>query len=90
MTTRRRASVPEFIGLIYTSKVIRDTLHEDFGRKQESQGSSDRAFAIVFAIFFALVSFSPLRTPHPVRWWAFPVAGLFLFVDSETGLAASL
>jgi hypothetical protein len=60
--------------------VIRDTLHEDFGRKQESQGSSDRAFAIVFAIFFALVGFSPLRTHHPMRSWAFPVAGLFLIV----------
>jgi len=60
--------------------VIRDTLHEDFGRKQERQGSSDRAFAIVFAIFFALIGFSPLRTHHPMRWWAFLVAGLFLFV----------
>jgi hypothetical protein len=60
--------------------VIRDTLHEDFGRKQESQGSSDRAFAIVFAIFFALVGFSPLRTHHPMRSWAFPVAGSFLIV----------
>ena len=60
--------------------MIRDTLHEDFGRKQESQGSSDRAFAIVFAIFFALVGFSPLRTHHPLRSWAFPVAGLFLIV----------
>jgi hypothetical protein len=60
--------------------VIRDTLHEDFGREQESQGSSDRAFAIVFAIFFALVGFSPLRTHHPMRSWAFPVGGLFLIV----------
>jgi hypothetical protein len=60
--------------------VTRDTLHEDFGRKQESRGSSDRAFALVFAIFFALVGFSPLRTHHPVRGWALPVAGLFLFV----------
>ncbi len=60
--------------------MIRDTLHEDFGRKQESQGSSDRAFGIVFAVFFALLGFSPLRTHHPLRWWALPVAGLFLFV----------
>ena len=58
----------------------RDTLHEDFGRRQESQGSSDRSFAIVFAVFFALVGFSPLRTHHPMRLWAFPVAGLFLLV----------
>jgi Saxitoxin biosynthesis operon protein SxtJ len=60
--------------------VIRDTLHEDFARKQESQGSSDRAFAIVFAVFLVLVGFSPWRTHHQMRWWAFPVAGLFLFV----------
>jgi hypothetical protein len=60
--------------------MIRDALHEDFGRKQESQGSSDRAFATVFAIFFALVGFSPLRTHHTMRSWAFPVAGLFLIV----------
>jgi Saxitoxin biosynthesis operon protein SxtJ len=66
--------------LVYTLIVIRDTLHEDFARKQESQGSSDRGFAIVFAVFFVLVGFSPLRTHHQMRWWAFPVAGLFLFV----------
>ena len=66
--------------LVYTARVIRDTLHEDFARKQESQGSSDRAFAIVFAVFLVLVGFSPWRTHHQMRWWAFPVAGLFLFV----------
>jgi len=66
--------------LVYTARVIRDTLHEDFARKQESQGSSDRAFAIVFAVFLVLVGFSPWRTHHQMRWWAFAVAGLFLFV----------
>jgi hypothetical protein len=60
--------------------VIRDTLHENLGRKQDIRGSSDRAFAIVFAIFFAVVGLSPLRTHHPIRGWAFPIAGLFLFV----------
>ena len=58
----------------------RDTLHEDFARKQEGQGSSDRAFAFVFAVFFGLVALSPLRAHHPMRWWAVPIAGLFLFV----------
>ena len=58
----------------------RDTLHEDFARKQEGQGSSDRAFAFVFAVFFALMGLSPLRAHHPMRWWSFPIAGLFLFV----------
>src|ERR1700739_4504897 len=58
----------------------RDTLHEDFARKQEGQGSSDRAFAFVFAVFLALVGLSPLRTHHPIRCWAFPIAGLFLLI----------
>jgi hypothetical protein len=58
----------------------RDTLHEDFARKQEGQGSSDRGFAFVFAVFFGLVALSPLRTHHAVRSWAFWVAGLFLFI----------
>jgi len=57
-----------------------NSLHEDFGRKQEGQGSSDRAFGLVFAFFFALVVVSPLRTHHPMRWWAFPFAGLFLLI----------
>ena len=60
--------------------MIHDNLHEDFARKQESRGSSDRAFGIVFAAFFALVALSPLRAHHPIRWWALPVAGLFLLV----------
>jgi len=58
----------------------RNTLHEDFTRKQEGQGSSDRAFAFVFAVFFVLFGLSPLRTHHPMRSWAFPIAGLFLFI----------
>jgi len=58
----------------------RDTLHEDLARKQAGQSSSDRAFAFVFAVFFGLVGLSPLRAHHPMRWWAFPIAGLFLFV----------
>ena len=56
------------------------SLHEDFERKQRVRGSSDRAFGIVFAVFFSLVALSPLRTHHPVRWWACPLAGLFLLI----------
>jgi hypothetical protein len=58
----------------------RYSLHEDLDRKQETQGSSNRAFGIVFAVFFVLVALSPLRVHHPVRLWAFPVAGMFLLV----------
>ena len=55
-------------------------LHEDFRRKQEGQGGSDRGFGIVFAIFFALVGLLPLRAHRPVRWWALALAGIFLLV----------
>jgi hypothetical protein len=58
--------------------MTRNAFHEDLGRKQEGQGSSDRAFAFVFAVFFSCVGLSLLRAHHPVRWWAFVVAGLFL------------
>ena len=56
------------------------SLHEDFRRKQEGQGGSDRGFGIVFAAFFALVALLPLRAHHPVRWWALALAGVFLGV----------
>lgn len=54
------------------------SLHENFDRELESQGSSDRAFGIVFSIFFVLVALSPLRAHHPIRWWAIAPSGAFL------------
>ena len=56
------------------------SLHEDFDRKQEGHGSSDRGFGIVLSIFLALVGLSPLRAHHPVRWWALALSSLFLVV----------
>lgn len=56
------------------------SLHEDFDRKQEGRGSSDRAFGVVFCVFFALVGLAPLRGHHAVRWWALALGGLFLGV----------
>jgi hypothetical protein len=56
------------------------SLHEDFRRKQEGQGGSDRGFGIVFAVFFTLIGLLPLRAHHPVRWWALVLAVLFLGV----------
>ena len=56
------------------------SLHEDFRRRQEGQGGSDRGFGIVFAIFFGLAGLLPLRAHHPVRWWALALGGLFLAV----------
>jgi hypothetical protein len=52
--------------------------HEDFKRHAEAKGSSDRAFGIVFAIFFSLVALAPLRTHHPIRWWALGAGAVVL------------
>ncbi len=56
------------------------SLHEDLRRKQEGQGGSDRSFGIVFAIFFTLIGLLPLRSHHPIRWWALGLAAAFLGV----------
>jgi hypothetical protein len=45
--------------------------HEDFSRGASVEGSSNRSFGLVFTVFFAVVSFYPLRFKHPVKWWAF-------------------
>jgi hypothetical protein len=66
--------------MVYTYSMVRYSLHEDLHRRQEGRGSSDRSFGIVFGIFFVLVGLSPLRSHHPIRWWAFLLAGLFLAV----------
>lgn len=52
--------------------------HEDFSRHPLAKGSSDRAFGMVFAVFFALVGLAPLRRQHAIRWWALAVGALFL------------
>jgi hypothetical protein len=52
--------------------------HEDFKRHAEAKGSSDRAFGIVFAIFFSLVALAPLRMHHPIRWWALGAGAVVL------------
>src|SRR5258708_39189225 len=56
------------------------TLHEDFRRKQEGEGGSDRGFGVVFATFFTLIALLPLRAHHSPRWWALGLAALFLVV----------
>ena len=54
--------------------------HEELTRKHTVRGSSDRAFGLVFAAFFALVGVSPLWKHHPVRPWALIVGGVCLAV----------
>jgi hypothetical protein len=60
--------------------MARYSLHEDLGRRQEGEGSSDRAFGLVIGFFFLLVALSPLRTHHPVRLWALVLSGFFLLL----------
>jgi hypothetical protein len=55
-------------------------LHEDLSRKPISQGSSDRSFGITFSVFFLVLTLTPLRRHHSVRWWALSCSVLFLAV----------
>jgi hypothetical protein len=54
-------------------------MHEDFGRVEEVQRSSDRSFGLVIAAVFAIVAFFPLlhTPPSAVRWWALVIAAIF-------------
>jgi len=52
--------------------------HEDFHRDQTVTPSSNRAFGMVLAAFFALLGLLPLLRGRPVRLWALPVSGILL------------
>jgi saxitoxin biosynthesis operon SxtJ-like protein len=60
------------------------SLHEDLSRRQEGRGSSDRGFGIVFGVFLLLVGLAPLRSHHPLRWWALALSGVFLTIAFVT------
>jgi hypothetical protein len=53
-------------------------MHEDFGRKEEQGGPSDRSFGLTFAVVFALLAVAPLLRGRPLRWWAAAVGAVFL------------
>ena len=55
-------------------------IHEDFSKKTESLGPSNRSFGLVFTAFFALVGFLPLLHHKPVRLWALAVSCVFLLL----------
>jgi hypothetical protein len=55
-------------------------VHEDFSRKEEVAGSSDRAFGLVFAAGFALLALWPIVRHRPMRGWALALAAVFLIV----------
>ncbi len=52
--------------------------HEDYARKFEVERSSNRTLGLVFAAFFAIVTFSPLLRHHPSRLWAAGTSIAFL------------
>ncbi|MBI5659094.1 MAG: hypothetical protein HZC43_06000 [Nitrosomonadales bacterium] len=51
--------------------------HEDLNREQHVEGSSDRAFGLVFAGVFLLVAGWPLLHGEAVRWWSAAAAAAF-------------
>lgn len=51
--------------------------HEDLTREHVVEGSSDRAFGLVFAGAFLLIAGSPLFHGETPRWWAAGIAALF-------------
>ena len=55
--------------------------HEDFDRDEIVQGSSDRAFGLVFCGVFVVVALWPLMSARPFRTWALCVAAAFLLAS---------
>ena len=55
-------------------------VHEAFTADSDIEGSSDRMFGFVFAAFFTLVALWPLTHHKPARFWALPVAAVFLLI----------
>jgi len=55
-------------------------LHERFDREEAVQGSSNRAFGIVFTVVFALIGLWPVFWGNPPRLWSLGIAGAFLAI----------
>jgi predicted membrane metal-binding protein len=51
--------------------------HENLGRDQHSEGSSDRSFGLVFAGVFSVIAAFPLLYKAQPRWWALAIAVAF-------------
>lgn len=51
--------------------------HEDLRGDQHVEGSSDRAFGLVFAGVFLIIAAWPLFHGEAIRWWAVGVASAF-------------
>lgn len=57
--------------------------HEDFSRKEQIKGASDRSFGLVFAVFFAILALWPVISRDAPRWWA-------VFLSAGFAIAALL
>ena len=55
--------------------------HEDLTREERLEGSSDRAFGVVFAIVFGVIAVWPLIYGLGPRWWAAAIAGIFALIS---------
>jgi Saxitoxin biosynthesis operon protein SxtJ len=54
--------------------------HENLDRSTVRRRTSDRAFGVIMAAFFALLGLAPLRRGAPVRLTALLVAAVFLAI----------
>ena len=52
-------------------------IHEDFSRKEQVQGSSDRSFGLLFAVVFVAFALLPMLHGKPMRLWCLLVAAGF-------------
>lgn len=54
--------------------------HEDYSRKEDIKGPSDRSFGWVFVVVFALVGAFPAFHSRPVRVWALALSAVLVLV----------
>lgn len=54
--------------------------HEDLNRHQHVEGSSDRAFGVVFAVLFVVIACWPLFYGEAPRWWALGIAAILAMI----------
>ncbi len=54
--------------------------HEDYSRKEDIKGPSDRSFGWVFVVVFALVGAIPALHGRPMRPWAFALSFVILLL----------
>jgi hypothetical protein len=52
--------------------------HEDFGRKEELKGPSDRSFGWVFTVAFSIIGAWPILFGRPARLWSLGIAAVIL------------